>query len=30
MALAHQGLILDTQATAVERAMREAVRAMDL
>ena len=30
MALAHQGLILDSQTTAVERAMREAVRAMDL
>jgi len=30
MALAHQGLILDSQTTAVERAMRDAVRAMDL
>jgi cell division protein FtsA len=30
MALAHQALILDAQATAVERAMRRAVRAMNL
>jgi cell division protein FtsA len=30
MALAHQGLILDAQTTAVERAMRGAVRAMEL
>ncbi len=30
MALAHQGLILDAQTSAVERAMRGAVRAMDL
>jgi cell division protein FtsA len=30
MALAHQGLILDAQTTAVERAMRGAVQAMDL
>jgi cell division protein FtsA len=30
MALAHQGLILDAQTTAVERAMRSAMRAMDL
>ena len=30
MALAHQGLILDAQANAVDRAMRGAVRAMDL
>ena len=30
MALAHQALILDAQATAVERAMRQAVRAMEL
>lgn len=30
MALAHQGLILDAQTSAVERAMRTAVRAMDL
>ncbi len=30
MALAHQGLILDAQTSAVERAMRGAMRAMDL
>ncbi len=30
MALAHQGLILDAQTSAVEQAMRGAVRAMDL
>jgi cell division protein FtsA len=30
MALAHQGLILDAQTTAVERAMKGAVRAMEL
>ncbi|HET8587075.1 MAG TPA: cell division FtsA domain-containing protein, partial [Candidatus Limnocylindria bacterium] len=30
MALAHQALVLDAQATAVERAMRRAVRAMNL
>jgi cell division protein FtsA len=30
MALAHQALILDTQATAAERAMRRAVRALQL
>lgn len=30
MALAHQALILDAQASAVERAMRRAVRAMNL
>jgi cell division protein FtsA len=30
MALAHQGLILDAQASAVDRAMRVAVRAMEL
>ena len=30
MALAHQGLILDAHTTAVERAMRGAVRAMEL
>jgi len=30
MALAHQGLILDAQASAVDRAMRGAVRAMEL
>jgi hypothetical protein len=30
MALAHQGLIIDAQASAVDRAMRLAVRAMEL
>jgi hypothetical protein len=30
MALAHQGLILDAQGTAVDRAMRRAVHAMQL
>jgi hypothetical protein len=30
MALAHQALILDAQASVVERAMRRAVRAMSL
>jgi hypothetical protein len=30
MALAHQALIIDSQSTAAERAMRRAVRALQL